>query len=138
MELKGYTSLADALRTQGSIGASNQGGTGAVTSLRIRGEEGFRTLVIIDGVDMSDPTGVQVGPLLQNLTNSQDIERIEILRGPQGFLYGADAGGVINVITKTGSDGISGSASTETGADGTQNLSGNILAAMKHWITRSL
>jgi len=127
LELKGYTSLADALRTQGSIGASNQGGTGAVTSLRIRGEEGFRTLVIIDGVDMSDPTGVQVGPLLQNLTNSQDIERIEILRGPQGFLYGADAGGVINVITKTGSDGISGSASTETGADGTQNLSGNIL-----------
>lgn len=127
LELKGYTSLSDALRTQGSIGVSNQGGTGAVTSLRIRGEEGYRTLVMIDGVDMSDPTGVQVAPLVQNLVNTQDIERIEILRGPQGFLYGADAGGVINVITQSGADGFSGNASAETGADGTMNLGGSIM-----------
>lgn len=127
LELKGYTSLADALRTQGSVAVSNQGGTGAVTSLRIRGEEGYRTLVMIDGVDMSDPTGVQVGPLVQNLVNTHDIERVEILRGPQGFLYGADAGGVINVITRSGAEGFSGNASAETGADGTMNLGGNIL-----------
>ena len=127
LELKGYTTLADALRTQGSVGVSNQGGTGAVTTLRIRGEEGYRTLVKIDGVDMSDPTGVQVGPLVQNLVNTQDIERIEILRGSQGFLYGADAGGVINVITQTGAEGFSGNASAETGADGTMNLGGSIL-----------
>ncbi|MEQ8955083.1 MAG: TonB-dependent receptor plug domain-containing protein, partial [Gammaproteobacteria bacterium] len=127
LELKGYPSLADALRTQGSVGVSNQGGTGAVTSLRIRGEEGYRTLVMIDGVDMSDPTGVQVGPLVQNLVNTHDIERVEILRGPQGFLYGADAGGVINVITRSGAEGFSGNASAETGADGTMNLGGNIL-----------
>jgi vitamin B12 transporter len=126
LELKGYTSLAEVLRTQTSIGVSNQGGTGAVTSLRIRGEEGYRTLVMIDGVDMSDPTGTQVGPLVQNLANTQDIERIEILRGAQGFLYGADAGGVINVITRSGTEGLSGNASVETGSDGAMNLGGNV------------
>lgn len=126
LNLKGYASLADVLRTEAAIGVTNSGGTGKATSLRIRGEEGYRTLVMIDGVDMADPTGTQIGPQIQNLMNTYDIERIEVLRGPQGFMYGADAGGVVNIITRSGGDSLSGGFSAEAGGEGTFNLGGNI------------
>src|SRR5688572_13694347 len=56
IELRGYTDLADVLRTQTGIGVSNTGGPGKSTSVRIRGEENFRTLLMIDGVKALDPS----------------------------------------------------------------------------------
>lgn len=126
IELRGYTSLVDVLRTQEGISATNSGGTGQVTTLRIRGEAGFRTLVMIDGVQVSDPTGTQVMPQMAHISNTSDIERIEILRGPQGFVYGADAGGVVNILTRQETDGLSGQFSTEYGRYDTLNESGYI------------
>src|SRR5690606_17824284 len=99
---------AQLLRSQAGISVSNSGGAGKQTALRIRGEEGFRTLVLIDGVEVSDPTAPQVGPLVENLTAGSEIERIEVLRGPQGFIYGADAGGVIQVVTRRAQEGLQG------------------------------
>ena len=61
IELRGFASVADVLRTQPGITVSSNGGVGNTTSLRIRGEESFRTLAIIDGVKISDPTRTQVG-----------------------------------------------------------------------------
>ncbi len=118
IKLRGYNSVQELLRTQVSIAATNSGGAGKATALRIRGEEGYRTLVMIDGVEVSDPTGTQVGPQIQHLSTASDIERIEVLRGPQGFIYGADAGGVINIFTKESEKPFEAHASLEAGKYG--------------------
>ncbi|MFB1034820.1 MAG: TonB-dependent receptor plug domain-containing protein, partial [Sinobacterium sp.] len=110
IDARGYANLTDVLKTQPSISASNSGGIGSTTALRVRGEEGYRTLVRIDGVDISDPTGTQVGPQLAHL-QSANISRVEILRGSQGLAYGADAGGVINIYRGSPTDQFSGNVS---------------------------
>ena len=125
IELRGYTNLADVLKVQPSVGVTNSGGAGSTTSLSIRGEKGYRTLVRIDGVDISDPTGTQVGPKLAHLQSS-NIQRVEILRGSQGLAYGADAGGVINIQSGTGSQDLSGNLSGEFGRYGTTNLAADV------------
>tara|TARA_B110000977_G_scaffold170542_1_gene221349 strand:+ start:935 stop:2833 length:1899 start_codon:yes stop_codon:yes gene_type:complete len=128
IQLRGYNSLTDVLSTQPGIAASNAGGLGKTTSLRIRGEEGYRTLMMIDGVDISDPSGTQVGPRLESFIASNDIEKVEILRGSQGFIYGADAGGVINIFTKTGEGELGGSVGLEAGRYGTQQIDASVSA----------
>ncbi|WOJ96195.1 TonB-dependent receptor [Congregibacter brevis] len=122
---RGFLSLPDLLRTQASVAATNNGGAGKATSLRIRGEEGYRTLVIIDGIDISDTSSPQVSPRLEQLLTT-GISRVEILRGPQGLTYGADAGGVINIRTATPDEGLGGGVAIEQGRYGTQQLSGRI------------
>lgn len=128
IELRGYTSMSEVLRTQPGIGVSNAGGQGKATSVRIRGEEAYRTLVMIDGVDVSDPTGTQVGPNFAHLLTTSDIERVEILRGPQGFVYGADAGGVVNIMTRTGDGELGGQLAVEAGDFGTRQVDANLYA----------
>jgi vitamin B12 transporter len=122
---RGFLSLPDLLRTQPSVAASNNGGAGKATTLRIRGEEGYRTLVLLDGIDVSDTSGPQVSPRLEQLL-TQGIERIEILRGPQGLMYGADAGGVISMRSASPDAGLGGAVSAEGGRYGTQQFSGRI------------
>jgi vitamin B12 transporter len=125
IDARGYANLTDVLKTQPSISASNSGGIGSPTALRVRGEEGYRTLVRIDGVDISDPTGTQVGPQLAHL-QSANISRVEILRGSQGLAYGADAGGVINIYSGSPKEQFSGNVSGELGRYDTQNFSANM------------
>jgi vitamin B12 transporter len=126
IELRGYPTVAQLLRSQAGISVSNAGGAGKQTALRIRGEDGYRTLVLIDGVEVSDPTAPQVGPLVENLTTGSEIERIEILRGPQGFIYGADAGGVVQIVTRRAQTGIQGQLGVEGGRYGSQKSNGFI------------
>jgi vitamin B12 transporter len=128
IELRGYPTVAQLLRTQAGVSVSNSGGAGKQTALRIRGEDGFRTLVLIDGVDVSDPTAPQVGPLVENLTTGSEIERIEVLRGPQGFIYGADAGGVVQVVTRRVPSGVEGQLGLESGRYGSQKMNAFIAA----------
>ena len=126
IELRGYDTLADVLRTQPGITVTNTGGAGQPTALRIRGEDGYRTQLIIDGVKAVDPSGTQVGPSFDNLLATGDMERIEILRGPQGFIYGADAGGVVNVITSRGAGPLGGKLSVDGGTFGTRRVNGSV------------
>lgn len=126
IEVRGYAGVADVLRTQPGIAVTNTGGPGKQTALRIRGEEGYRTLVMIDGVEVSDPTATQVGPNFEHLLTTSDIERVEILRGAQGFIYGADAGGVVNIMTQTGASELAGQVGLEAGEFGTRQLKANL------------
>jgi len=120
---RGYNSLADVLRNQPAISVSNTGGAGKATAMRIRGESGYRTLVLIDGIDISDTSGTQISPRWEHL-QSAGIARVEVLRGPQGLMYGADAGGVVNIQTRTSNEGIGGELSAEGGRYGTTQYSG--------------
>src|SRR5262249_35014951 len=96
------SSVADVLRMVPGLAVNRSGGgVGTLTQVRIRGAEANQTLVLIDGIEVNDPSGGSEFDFGNLLTSG--IERIEILRGPQSALYGSDAvGGVINIITKRG------------------------------------
>ena len=97
---KQHMQVKDILREQLGINVVSSGPMGSQTSVFMRGANSQATLVMIDGVQVNaNTTG---GFDFSNL-QMDNIERIEILRGPQSTLWGADAvGGVINIVTKRG------------------------------------
>jgi vitamin B12 transporter len=99
LERSGARTLGDALRQVPGVSVSRSGGPGGVTDIRIRGAESNHVLVVIDGVR----TAVSSTPTDLSRISPEQIERIEVLRGPQAAIYGAGAtAGVINIITKGG------------------------------------
>jgi len=118
IENSGQRSVADVLRRVPGVAVSRTGAFGGLTQVRIRGNEGNATKVFIDGIDVSTPSQGEFdfGGLL-----TADIERIEVLRGPQSSLFGSNAqGGVISIVTKRATEpGASGSASLEVGGEST-------------------
>lgn len=100
LERRQIRNAADALRTVPGLAVGRTGGTGALTQLRVRGAEGNQVKVIIDGVDVRN---VENGEFDFATLLATDIERIEVVRGPQSGLYGANAlSGVINIVTRKG------------------------------------
>ena len=97
------------------------GGAGGLTSVFTRGTESNHTKVFIDGIDVSDP-GSANRTFDFGLLTTFDVARLEVLRGPQSGLYGADAlGGVIVVYTKDGEGPLKLEALAEAGSFGTIN-----------------
>jgi vitamin B12 transporter len=114
-------SLPDALQTVPGLFVEQSGGIGGQTSIFMRGANSNQTKVLLDGIDIADPStpndAADIGKLLTG-----DIARIEVLRGPQSGLYGSDAiGGVINIITKSGEGPLKLTAEAEGGSFDTFN-----------------
>jgi vitamin B12 transporter len=118
--------LPDVLKDVPGLNVVQSGGPGAQSSVFMRGTDSNHTKVLVDGIDVSDPSNSNAtfdfGQLL-----TQDIERVEVLRGPQSGLYGSDAiGGVINIITKSGQGPLRAALSAEGGSFDTFNQTGSI------------
>jgi vitamin B12 transporter len=111
--------VPDALATVPGLNVIQTGGPGGLTSVFIRGTNSNHVKVLVDGIDVSDPSSVNAAFDFSQLL-AGDIERIEVLRGPQSGLYGSDAiGGVISITTKQGSGPPKVTASVEGGSFGT-------------------
>ena len=108
--------LLGVLRSVPSIDVVQNGGPGSTTSVFMRGANSEHTLVLLDGIELNDPSVPGGGYDFANLP-TDNIERIEILRGPQSTLYGSRAmGGVINIITRYGYGKPSGFLSAQGGS----------------------
>jgi vitamin B12 transporter len=103
IEAAKQTRVAEALKGIPGIDIVTSGGPGATTTIFIRGGDSKNTLVLVDGIMFNDPSSPNRSADLANLT-LDNIERIEVVRGPLSALYGSNAtAGVINIITKKGS-----------------------------------
>src|SRR3546814_8203238 len=96
--------VSDLLRQVPGLAVNRTGTVGGLTQLRIRGAEANHTLVVIDGVEVNDPVNGSEFDFSSLLAD--DIERIEVLRGPQSAIWGSDAiGVVVNIVTRRGKIG---------------------------------
>ena len=109
--------VSDVLRDVPGVSVNRSGGVGGQTQVRLRGAESNQTLVLIDGIEVSDPFQ---GEFDFATLIADDVARIEVLRGQQSAIYGSDAiGGVIHYITATGAEAPGVSGRVESGSFGT-------------------
>jgi len=127
-------SVLDLLRNVPGLQVTQPGGRGGIASVFIRGGEPNFTMVLIDGVRVNDPNNTRGGSFDFSTLNVEDIERIEIVRGPQSAIYGSDAlSGVINIITRGRADELGVGLHAELGEDdyerGAIDVSGPVAGA---------
>jgi vitamin B12 transporter len=121
LDVRGIQYTSDALRHVPGVAVSRSGAFGGPTQVRLRGAEGNHVLVLIDGVEAAQQGG---GEFDFSSLLSTGIERIEVLRGPQSGLYGANAmAGVINVLTDSGAGGTAVDLALEAGGFDTRQTS---------------
>ncbi len=117
IENRNQNYVSELLRALPGVSVNRSGPGGALTQIRMRGSEASHVLVIIDGVEMANPTA---GEFDFSGIRASNIVKIEVLRGEQSALYGSDAvGGVINIITNAGTRQKFWQANVEAGSFGT-------------------
>ena len=117
IEALGLPLTQDLLRLVPGVSVATAGPPGTQTQVRIRGAEANHTLLLIDGIRFNDPASGNE-PRFELLSN-EGVRRIEVVRGPQSALYGAEAiGGVVALYTSPDEMGTRGSAMVEGGSHG--------------------
>ncbi len=120
IELRQARYVTELLRAVPGFVVSQVGTTGSQTQVRVRGAEANHVLVLIDGVRANDPASGD--EFRWELLSTSNIERIEIIRGPQSSLWGSDAlSAVVHVITQSGGDRPGINAYAEGGSFNTVN-----------------
>ena len=122
LRARGIHFVADALREIPGAQVVQNGPYGATTSLFVRGGESDYVKVLVDGVAVNQPGGFfDFGSL-----TTDNVERIEVLRGPGSVLYGSDAiAGVIQIVTRQGRGRTTAGATGEAGTFSTARLEGD-------------
>jgi vitamin B12 transporter len=113
IERNGWRTVQDVLRSVPGAGVARSGGPGAQTSVFLRGANSTHTLVLVDGVRVNSPffPGYDF-----SLLSTENVERIEVVRGPFSALYGSESiGGVVHVFTRPAGDRFSGRVVGEAG-----------------------
>ena len=140
IERRHAESVGDLLRSVAGLNVVQSGSAGKASSVFMRGANSNHVLVMLDGVPLNDPT---TGAFDFSELSCDNIERIEIVRGPHGILYGSTAiGGVVNIITGAKAEGprrsVSLSAGSYRSAGGAVSLSGgeNVVPLLVHALGR--
>lgn len=116
IERLGKASLMDALAGVPGLSFTRTGGVGSNTQIKLRGGNSGQTQVLIDGVEINDGASTD-NSFDFDMLSASGIERVEILRGPQSALYGADAmTGVVNIVTNRGRGPLKAAALGEIGS----------------------
>ena len=124
-----WTTTADVLRLVPGFAVGQNGGRGALTSIFPRGGESDYTLVLVDGIRLNSFGG----GFNMSLLPFGDVEQVEIVRGPQSAVFGADAiGGVVHLTTKHGGE-PGAAASIEGGGEETLRVVGAARGSAAAW-----
>jgi len=130
IEEKHYQTIQEALQVVPGINLYNSGGPLQTTLLQVRGSSNGQVLIMVDGVSINDPSSFGAN---LNTVALQDIDRIEIVKGPQAGVWGANAAaGVVNIITKQATQGGHAQVNIERGSWNTQKLATTLSAANDH------
>jgi vitamin B12 transporter len=117
--------VGDLLRDVPGLAVSRSGVQGSQTQIRARGAEANHLLVLIDGVEANDPS--QSDELNWGTLSADDIERIEVIRGPQSSMRGSDAmAGVVNIVTRSAEQSFNAKLFTEAGSFSTTRHGFNV------------
>ncbi len=129
IERRGYVHMTDALTSVPGVTINQNGSFGGSASARIRGASSDQTLVLVDGIMVNDVSSPGGGFNFGTMDLS-DVQRIEVLKGPQSTLWGSDAiGGIINIVSKEAEDGLTGELSGSGGSFSTQQYQGSVAGA---------
>lgn len=107
IEERGYRTIAEALSHISGFVTSSNGGAGQPTGIFLRGFNSGNILIMLDSIPLKDPSDPSFSSALANISLS-DVERIEVVKGAQSGVWGADASaGVVNIVTKEAKEGAS-------------------------------
>ncbi|MEO8341038.1 MAG: TonB-dependent receptor, partial [Nitrospirota bacterium] len=145
MQKRNLKTVAEALRLATGMAVFSNGGQGTLTEVRMRGSNSQQVMVMIDGAIVNSATS---GLYDFAFLTTDNIERVEILRGNQSMMYGSDAmGGVINITTKRGRGALSTGGFLEYGSYNSLREGGKVSgekgpfdfsATLSHWDISSI